>query len=34
MLKENYPPKQIAKITHLNIESIKQIKMGLGNMDN
>ena len=30
MLKENYTLKQIAKITHLNIESIKQIKLGLG----
>lgn len=30
MLKENYTIKQIAKITHLNIESIKQIKTGLG----
>ena len=30
MLKENYTLKQIAKITQLNIESIKQIKLGLG----
>ena len=34
MLKENYTLKQIAKITHLNIESIKQIKMSLYTIDN
>ena len=30
MLKENYTIKQIAKITQLNIESIKQIKAEFG----
>ena len=30
MLKENYSIKQIAKITQLNIESIKQIKAEFG----
>ncbi len=30
MLKENYTIKQIAKITQLNIESIKQIKTEFG----